>query len=296
MFFKTAPEFSGLGGWINSKPLSIKGLRGKVVLLDFWTYSCVNCLRTLPHLEKIHEKYKKYGLVLIGVHTPEFEFEKERENVETAVKKHKIKYPVALDSDNITWKLYGNRFWPRQALIDHKGNVVWEHSGEGGYEEMEEWIQKLLKISGREVDEKIEPDKWRSVFRDFGVTPELYAGSERGQLGSSGVCLPNGVCKYVDGGENRRDVIYPDGEWTQTREFLTFTGKQGFLKLKFRGSEINCVIDGKGELEFLIDGRKKTIRLNGPDMYQLGTFKGTIEPELKIFPKGRISIYAFTFG
>jgi len=143
-----APEFEDIKGWINSKKLSVAGLKGKVVLLDFWTYSCVNCIRTLPHMKKIWEKYKEKDFVLIGMHTPEFDFERKRAHVEKAVKKQGIEYPVALDSDNVTWKLYGNVYWPRQTLIKG-GKIVYEHVGEGGYAEIEQNIIDALELKGK---------------------------------------------------------------------------------------------------------------------------------------------------
>ena len=142
---KEAPEFSRIEGWLNSQPLTMAELRGKVVMLDFWTFDCINCQHTLPHVKQLHSKYSGEKFVLIGVHTPEFEFEKKRENVEDAVNRFGIKYPVALDSENETWKLYGNQYWPRQTLVDMSGRVRWEHVGEGGYEEMDEMVQELLK-------------------------------------------------------------------------------------------------------------------------------------------------------
>lgn len=141
----SAPEFSRLNGWINSPPLTMSGLRGKVVLLDFWTFNCINCIRTLPHVKRVHETYARDKFVVIGVHTPEFEFERVRENVEEAVKRFGIEYPVALDSENVTWKLYGNQYWPRQTLIDAAGKIRWEHAGEGDYDIMEKRIRELLK-------------------------------------------------------------------------------------------------------------------------------------------------------
>ena len=139
-----APELNSIKGWFNSRPLLLSELRGKVVFLDFWTYSCINCTRTIPHMIELHQKYPADELVIIGVHTPEFEFEKDEDNVRSAVRKLGIKYPVALDSDNTTWKLYGNRYWPRQTLVDHSGEVRYEHIGEGDYPEIEEQVAGLL--------------------------------------------------------------------------------------------------------------------------------------------------------
>lgn len=146
-----APEFSGIASWINlpagqagSDPLTLESLRGKVVLVDFWTYSCINCIRTQPYLNAWHEKYAADGLVIIGMHAPEFAFEKLERNVREAAKKAGIRYPVALDNDFMTWNAYGNRYWPAKYLIDQKGNIVYRHFGEGAYEQTEQRIQALL--------------------------------------------------------------------------------------------------------------------------------------------------------
>ena len=147
-----APEFSRLHGWLNSPPLTMSGLKGRVVLLDFWTYSCVNCVRTLPHMKQLHTRYSSDRFVLIGVHTPEFDFEKLPENVADAVKRFGIEYPVALDSENVTWKLYGNQYWPRQTLVDANGRVRWEHGGEGDYDKIQNKIQELLREAGRDSE------------------------------------------------------------------------------------------------------------------------------------------------
>lgn len=139
-----APELAQINQWLNSPPLTLAGLRGKVVLVDFWTYSCINCLRTLPYVTSWHAKYKDQGLVVIGVHTPEYAFERKTANVETALKRFGIQYPVAQDNQYGTWKAYNNQYWPAAYLIDRTGKVVLTHFGEGGYEEMEAAIKRLL--------------------------------------------------------------------------------------------------------------------------------------------------------
>jgi len=140
-----APEFSQIQGWLNTQPLTLEGLKGKVVLLEFWAFNCVNCIRTLPHMSWLRRMYAGDRFVLIGVHTPEFEFEKDPDNVASAVKRFRIEYPVAIDNENATWKLYGNQYWPRQTLVDARGRVRWEHAGEGDYEKLQEEIRALLK-------------------------------------------------------------------------------------------------------------------------------------------------------
>ena len=143
---RAAPNFVGINSWLNSGPLSIADLRGKVVLVDFWTYGCINCTRTLPHVTRLYDTYQDRGLVVVGVHTPEFPFEKVTSNVQTAIKRHGIKYPVAQDNDYATWKAYHNQYWPAQYIIDRNGTIVFEHAGEGRYDEIERTIQKLLNL------------------------------------------------------------------------------------------------------------------------------------------------------
>ena len=139
-----APEFAGIEGWLNSQPLTMEGLRGKVVLVDFWTYSCINCINTLPYIKQWHEKYKDQGLVVVGVHTPEFPFEKSTANVQAAIKRFDIRYPVAQDNRYATWSAYHNRYWPALYLVDAQGKIVYQHFGEGQYAETEAAIRNAL--------------------------------------------------------------------------------------------------------------------------------------------------------
>jgi thiol-disulfide isomerase/thioredoxin len=139
-----APEFAGIDKWLNSQPLSISQLRGKVVLVDFWTYTCINCINTLPHVRDWNQKYKDQGLVVIGVHTPEYPFERDTDNVKAAIKRFNITYPVAQDNHYATWSAYNNQYWPAFYLIDTEGQVVYSHFGEGDYEETEAQIKALL--------------------------------------------------------------------------------------------------------------------------------------------------------
>jgi thiol-disulfide isomerase/thioredoxin len=143
-----APNFVGISNWFNSAPLHISELRGKVVLVDFWTYGCYNCVNTLPYVTKLHAAYKDKGLVIVGVHTPEFPFERSAANVQAALKRFGIEYPVAQDNDSATWDAYHNQYWPAQYIIDQSGNIVFSHAGEGQYDEIERTIQKLLQASG----------------------------------------------------------------------------------------------------------------------------------------------------
>jgi thiol-disulfide isomerase/thioredoxin len=142
---RDASEFQDIKGWINSKPLTLKDLHGKIVFLDFWTFGCINCINTRPYFRKMYNRFKNdERFVMIGIHSPEFDFERDQENVKNAVEKYGLQYPIALDSDNTTWKLYGNHYWPRQAMIDVSGRIRYEHIGEGSYEEMERRVSDLL--------------------------------------------------------------------------------------------------------------------------------------------------------
>src|ERR1700743_997418 len=179
-------SLSGATGWINSKPLTAKDLKGKVVLVDFWDYSCINCIRAVPYVRAWAEKYKDSGLVVIGVHSPEFDFEKEMANVQKAVQKFDIPYAVALDSEYKIWNAFHNQHWPAEYFIDAKGKVRYEHFGEGDYDKSEQWIQELLK----EANAKTMPASAASVhgqgvqaaadMRDV-RSPETYIGYERAE-------------------------------------------------------------------------------------------------------------------
>src|ERR1043166_4331834 len=144
---ETAPNFVGITSWLNSAPLDIANLRGKVVLADFWTYGCVNCVNTLPHVTALYEKYKDRGLVVVGVHTPEFPFERSASNVQAALKRHGITYPVAQDNDSLTWNAWRNQYWPAQYIVDQSGKIVFQHDGEGKYEQIERTVAGLLNAA-----------------------------------------------------------------------------------------------------------------------------------------------------
>jgi len=143
----TAPDFAGVTNWFNSKPLSLADLRGKVVLVDFWTYGCVNCVNTLPHVTELYAKYRDRGLVVVGIHTPEFPFEHSASNVQAALKRHGITYPVGQDNDSQTWNAYRNRYWPAQYIVDQNGKIVFQHDGEGQYDQIDRTIARLLNTT-----------------------------------------------------------------------------------------------------------------------------------------------------
>ena len=191
---RPVPEFSGISAWLNSPPLTTEGLRGKVVLVQFWTYSCINCLRTLPYVTKWHEQYKDKGLVVVGVHTPEFAFEKERANVETAIKRLGIHYPVAQDNQYRTWRAFGNQYWPAAYLIDRSGTIVATQFGEGGYQQMENAIARL-------VGDRAPVAPTRDPDLSAVATPEMYLGSEKND---------GAIVETQDAGRGERTYALPD--------------------------------------------------------------------------------------
>ena len=200
-----APDFNGIDGWLNSPPLTVAGLRGKVVLIDFWTFSCVNCVRTIPHLKVLYDDYKADGLVIVGVHSPEFDFEKVPANVASAVTRLGITWPVAIDSQMATWNAYQNQYWPAEYLIDKQGRVAYWSFGEGGYAQTDAAVANLLGVHHVAAP--------ASTPVPQNTSPELYAGSERGQLADNE--------QY--GGVGRQ-TSYPDPGPPQTQDAIQVTG------------------------------------------------------------------------
>ncbi len=269
-----APDFRGIEGWINSEPLSLEELQGRVVLVDFWTYSCVNCIRTFPYLKEWHQKYAGYGLVIVGVHTPEFEFEKLRENVEAAIQSHGLEYPVAQDNDYRTWNAYSNSAWPAKYLIDRQGNLRYHHFGEGSYAETEEVIRKLLSESGSgfplqavEANSSPEPEEDPDAFRaGRRLTRELYAGYYRNESlpSSSSPTLfgplpafimqeeyyrqQDAAVLYEDFGGHLNNFIYLQGLWQNGRESLNHArvaeNYEDHIAIKYYANSVNAVMNG----------------------------------------------------
>ena len=213
-----APDFTGIEKWLNSQnPLTIVGLRGQVVLVDFWTYTCINCIRTLPYVTSWYEKYKDNNFVVVGVHTPEFEFEKKTGNVEAAIKQYKINYPVAQDNDYATWRAYNNRYWPAKYLIDVDGNIRKFHFGEGEYEEMESAIRELIKEGGEDVEAEI--NKTGVQTPNMAKTPESYLGFDRMDRFWSGEKITLGEKRYsLKQGLPLHHLGF-EGEWLVEREY-----------------------------------------------------------------------------
>jgi cytochrome c biogenesis protein CcdA/thiol-disulfide isomerase/thioredoxin len=295
--FGAAPDFTGIDGWLNSKPLSLAGLRGKVVLIDFWTYSCINCLRTLPYVERWYQTYRQAGLVVVGVHTPEFAFEHVRSNVERAVHSLGVRYPVALDNDYGTWEAWGNRYWPAKYFVDRRGHVRYAHFGEGEYAKSESVIRTLLA-------EKALPTPVSGSIRDQtpteALTPETYLGSARldrfvGSPIVSGREAQYTIPKVVP----PNDVAY-GGRWTVEKERIV-AGADARLRLAFRARKVFLVLGTAGAPQTVrvnIDGRAvRTVHVTDDRLYTLAELPGeTANHVLDLVFSPGTEAYAFTFG
>jgi cytochrome c biogenesis protein CcdA/thiol-disulfide isomerase/thioredoxin len=295
--FGVAPDFQDIALWLNSEPLTVEQLRGKVVVLDFWTYSCINCLRTLPHVKSWYERYRDAGLVVVGVHTPEFAFERESDNVRRAVADLGVEYPVALDNDFGTWNAYLNRYWPAKYFLDRRGHLRFAHFGEGAYEESEQVIRTLLAERGlpEPVSDSI-PDATPTEPQ----TPETYLGWERLDrfVGSELVQDREAsytIPEYVPG----NGVAY-GGRWKVERERIV-AGPGARLRLAFHAHEVFLVLgtDGESEsVEVRLDGsRVKTVNVTGDRLYPLAEIAGEAgDHTLDLSFSPGTQAYAFTFG
>ena len=324
-----APELVGISDWINSKPLKLADLKGKVVLVDFWTYTCINCIRTLPYLTLWQEKYSDKGLVILGIHSPEFDFEKDLENVKRAVAKYSIKYPVALDNDHDTWRAFGNNYWPHKYLIDVNGRIRYDHIGEGGYDRTERAIQGLLKERAEKMDEK--PAIPESISLPKGAvgvdftsiaTPEIYFGYTfaRVNLGNEQGFMPEEVVAYAAPESYTglsSNIPYVEGEWKNNPDGLELVSDEGRILLKYTAKAVN-VVAGQGVVPLVmyvsLDGKPANSTNKGGDvtiaktgsavalideqrLYNVVNDNGynTRVLELAVTGKG-FRIYTFTFG
>lgn len=291
-----APEFVGINQWLNSEPLTMEQLKGKVVLIDFWTYSCINCIRTLPYVTGWYEKYKDKGLVIIGVHTPEFAFEKETKNVEDALKRFNITYPVAQDNNYATWSAYDNHYWPAHYLIDQEGNIVDTHFGEGAYEETEKKIQQLLGASDMPLAENTETTNFSGI-----KTPEIYLGLSRLEnYGGNENPVSNKPTLYSLPNKLGSNNFALEGTWVFADEDLSLTKDSGIIKLNFSSGNVYMVAESEKpvEVEIWVDGKQNgKVMVDSSKLYSLfeSSEYGNHTLELRI-PKSGFKIFTFTFG
>ncbi len=308
-------------GWINSKPLTAKDLKGKVVLVDFWAYSCINCIRAVPYVRAWAEKYKDSGLVVIGVHTPEFDFEKQLPNVQKGVQKFGITYPVALDSNYGIWNAFHNQYWPAHYFIDAKGKVRYEHFGEGEYDQSERWIQELLK----EANTKPMPASTVAVhgqgeqaaadMKDV-RSPETYIGYARAENFAS----PGGIKRdaeklYAEPNHPRLNEWGLAGKWIDHRQVAVLQSAGGKIVYRFHARDLHLVLgptaDGKSvRFRVTVDGQAPGEN-HGVDtdaqgngivtdhrLYQLVRQKGPVADHTFVieFQDPGVQAFSFTFG
>ena len=251
-----APDFAGITRWLNTPgPLTMKQLRGKVVLVDFWTYTCINCVRTLPHLTTWFEKYKGNNFVIIGVHAPEFAFEKETKNVQNAIRQFKINYPVAQDNNYQTWRAFDNQYWPAEYLIDTQGHIRKTHFGEGNYDEMELAIRQLLEESGNSV--KAAAISLKEQTLHFDITPETYLGLARLSRCASNERVLGGRQVFTVSSNIAQDHFAYEGAWDISGEAAK-ANKDSALEINFKADKVFLVISPfvKGDqVKLFIDGR-----------------------------------------
>jgi len=300
-----APDLVGIDAWLNSAPLQLSQLRGTVVLVDFWTFSCVNCTRTIPHLRTLYDTYHNRGFTIIGVHSPEFDFEKVVANVGDAVGRLGVSWPVAVDSEMRTWSAFGNRYWPAEYLIDQRGRIAYTHVGEGDYDVSAAAVAALLGTAPA-------PAQSGSPEASSVISPELYAGSDRGRLdageeyGAAGqvVAYPGGVPR--DG-----NALRLAGPWIDRGQNLESAG-EATVQLRFTARTLFIVagprVPKTARIAVRLDGAEVPVALRGPgwdtagvglsrtDLVQLLALPavGTHVIELSV-PSG-IDLFTFTFG
>jgi cytochrome c biogenesis protein CcdA/thiol-disulfide isomerase/thioredoxin len=287
-----APNFLGIDDWLNSKPLTMQELRGKVVLVDFWTYSCINCLRTLPHLEAWDRLYRKRGLVIVGVHTPEFAFEHVPSNVRAAVQRLGVRYPVALDNGYDTWNVYGNQYWPAEYLIDRNGHVRRAHFGEGDYDGSEKAIRSLLG----ERPASPASDRLRDETPTGPLTPETYLGYERIDRFTGSKLYPDKSAEYTVPRALGKDDFAYGGRWTVRAQRIV-AGTDARLRLRYYARKVYLVLGGHGTVQVLVDGKPHgAVHVASDRLYTLVDRDSIDEATLELRFTPGVSAYAFTFG
>jgi thiol-disulfide isomerase/thioredoxin len=294
-------------GWIDSDPLTGASLAGSVVVYDFWTYSCVNCVRTLPHLAAWYDRYRRDGLVIVGVHSPEFDFEKDPDNVERAVGDLGVTWPVALDPDHRVWDAFGNRYWPAKYVVDRDGRLRYTHYGEGAYDETEDVLRKLLGVDpdSPRADDEDEPD----VPNLGQFSPELYVGGARGTTASpqglsdpDGDGIPGGDATFTLPDNLPVDTFALEGAWSIGSESATALAPGAAIVLQYRGQEVNLVLAAGGSAPTSVTvsvdgGEPRTVEVGRPDLVNLLRDGPAGDHTMRIEAgSAGLAAYAFTFG
>lgn len=296
-----APEFTGIDEWFNSDPLTIERLRGSVVLVDFWTYACINCQRALPHVIEWSQRYRDSGLVVVGVHSPEYAFEREVRNVEAAIADFGVTYPVALDNRLATWRAYENRYWPAQYLIDAEGQVRHVRFGEGDYDVTERLIRELLTEADAAADLPATSEVDDLTPREL-ISPETYLGTLRQGNFAGDQPYENGTREYTLPRTVYSGTFALEGEWTLGPEAIepAATGpsaEPARIRLTYTAHEVYLVVAGSGSIRVDVDGLSREIPVQGVPgsvLLQRTGFLDTTTLDLTV-PHG-VQVYSFTFG
>lgn len=302
-FTYQAPPIQGVDVWINSSPLRLIDLRGKVVLIDFWTYSCINCLRTLPYLNDWYKRYHDKGLVIIGIHTPEFDFEKNLDNVKAAVKRYGILYPVALDNQFITWRNYKNHYWPAHYLINKKGDVVYRRFGEGEYEVMENNIRFLLGVKDLSTVRSLQ-DASVSITQ----TPETYLGYAKADSYNSPELKKDKTARYYFSDKLSTNAWGLEGLWQVNAEYIVAEEVNAAVKIHFNARQVYAVMGNSTAKPIKVkviltdeqSGKKlqeSSILVDKYSIYELISEMKLINGYLQIMAsEPGVKVYTFTFG
>jgi cytochrome c biogenesis protein CcdA/thiol-disulfide isomerase/thioredoxin len=292
--YVAAPAFAGIAHWLNTpgdEPLTIKALRGKVVLIDFWTYSCINCLRTLPHLRAWYAAYHGDGLEIVGVHTPEFAFEHDLGNVRSAVRRLGVTWPVALDDDYDTWNAWGNQYWPAEYLVDRRGEVRAYHFGEGDYGTTEEHIRELLGVTGAAA-------AVADTTPDVPLTPETYLGPDRldpSRYVGSKLVTGRPATFRLAAQVPQNDISY-GGRWTLDGQVAT-AGAGAALRLHFHADDVYVVLGGSGTVTATVDGEPLApVHVDGARLYTVVSSSRPRDAVLELHLSPGVRAYSFTFG
>jgi cytochrome c biogenesis protein CcdA/thiol-disulfide isomerase/thioredoxin len=287
----TAPDIRGVQQWLNSAPVDLKSLHGKVVLVDFWAYSCINCQRSLPHVIAWDKAYRDAGLQVIGVHAPEYAFEKDAGNVASAVDKFGIRYPVALDNSLATWTNYRNRYWPAHYLIDASGTVRHIKFGEGDYGTTEKLIRELLRANDPAATLPRPTETADDTPDTAAVTRETYLGATKKVNFAGAEKYRTGSFSFPD--RQAKDSFALAGDWTLASQNITPTGDSGRIRLNYRAKEVRMVLSGAGTVT--VDGT--VIQVSGtPRSYQLVSTQDVRAGSLTATVSAGVQAYSFTFG
>ncbi len=288
-----APQFAGITTWLNSPPLTMAALRGRVVLVDFWAYSCINCLRTLPFLIRWQNQYKDRGLQIIGIHAPEFKFEHDPHNVQAAIDRFGINYPVAMDNDMATWNAFHNEYWPTEYLIDRNGRIVDKHVGEGNYDETENAIRKLLD-AGPAVAAEPGPD-----LKKIG-SPEMYFGLDRVENLAIPEAPHAGVRTYSAPPSLKLNRFALVGAWTLSAEQATLAKGKGEVLLHCRSGKVFMVASSvvPVTLSVTVDGKPQpAVTVRESRLYTIFDSTDYSDHIVKLdVPKAGFRAFTFTFG